>query len=123
MKTRIFTYLACGCGHHGTIVESFELSASNDGWYQAWLRNLSHAGHYDALDELFAETTPGCPICGQSLGPEHIVGRSVQPGLAELRPDQREANAISPVFSARGASLTSGPSRARLRLVSSREFP
>lgn len=84
MKTRIFPYLACSCGQRGAIVESSEERASPDGWYQAWLRGLKHNGTYDGMDELFAETKPGCPVCGRSLGPENIIGRNEASGAAEV---------------------------------------
>lgn len=70
----------------GAIVESFEDRTVSEGRYQAWLRDLAHAGTYDGLDELFAETKPGCPFCGRSLGPEDIVGRSEVGGAAEVLP-------------------------------------
>lgn len=86
MKTRIFTYLACSCGHRGAIVESFEDLTWSGGWYQAWLRDLTHTGTYDGMDELFAETKPGCPMCGRSLGPENIIGRNkVRGAVAPVR--------------------------------------
>jgi hypothetical protein len=84
MKTRIFTYLACSCGHRGAIVESSEERTSPGGWYQAWLRDLKHNGTYDGMEELFAETKPGCPVCGRSLGPENIIGRNEVSGAAEV---------------------------------------
>lgn len=84
MKTRIFTYLACECGHRGAIIESVDAGASPDGWYQACLHNLTHTGAYEGFDELFAETRPGCPKCRRSLSPDDVVGRSALPGVAEL---------------------------------------
>lgn len=76
MKTRIFTHVECPCGHRGALIESIDANVAPDGWRQAWLRNLNHAGDYDGDNELFAETRPGCPACGRSLGPDNVVGRS-----------------------------------------------
>lgn len=76
MKTRIFTYVECPCGHRGALIESIDAGVAPDGWYQAWLRKLTHAGTYDGGDGLFAEMRPGCPACGRSLGPDDVVGRS-----------------------------------------------
>lgn len=92
MKQRIFTYLSCECGHRGAIVESIAPVVSAMVWYQAWLRDLSHNGSYDGLDELFAETTPACPACGRSLGPEHIVARSEPHSPGELTFPDRDEN-------------------------------
>lgn len=75
MKVRTVTNVYCPCGHHGSIVESFQ----DDGgsfWYLAILRGLSHAGQYDGLDRLFAETTPACGACGLSLSPEHAASKA-----------------------------------------------
>ncbi len=72
MTSRIITYLTCPCGHRGSIVESSN-DDSRSHWYLATLCGLSHKGMYDGLDPLFSETTPSCPVCGQSLGPEHTT--------------------------------------------------
>lgn len=71
MTTRTITYVACPCGHMGSIVENRSEDASA-GWSLVTLRSLLHKGNYDGLDPLFADTTPSCPDCGASLGPEHI---------------------------------------------------
>lgn len=84
MKTRIFTYVECPCGHRGAIIESIDEDAAPEGWRQAWLRNLNHRGDYDGEDELFAETRPGCPACGRSLEPGDVVGRSELKGTGAL---------------------------------------
>lgn len=75
MKVRTVTNVYCPCGHRGSIVESFE----DDGgsfWYLAILRGLSHAGQYDGLNRLFAETTPACGACGLSLTPDHVASKT-----------------------------------------------
>lgn len=68
------TYVTCPCGHRGSIVES-SYDDSRSHWYLATLCGLSHKGIYDGLDPLFSETTPSCPACGQSLGPEHATAQ------------------------------------------------
>nr|WKF60778.1 hypothetical protein HUO10_005300 [Paraburkholderia busanensis] len=84
MRTRMFTYLVCDCGHRGAIIECMDSTAPLESWYQTWLRNLSRTGSYHGDDELFTDTKPGCPVCGRSLGPAQVVGRSTLYGLAEL---------------------------------------
>jgi len=69
---RNITHVTCLCGHHGSIVECRYENARTH-WYLATLRGLSHNGIYDGLDLLFSETTPSCPACGRSLGPEHMT--------------------------------------------------
>jgi hypothetical protein len=76
MKTRIFTYLECPCGHRGALIETIDAGVFSNGWHKAWLRGLTHTGTYDREDRLFAEMKPGCPACGRSLGPDDVVGRS-----------------------------------------------
>ncbi|BBU32399.1 hypothetical protein BTHE68_61330 (plasmid) [Burkholderia sp. THE68] len=71
MKVRFITYVNCPCGHRGSIVESIYDDGQSH-WYQATLHDLSHAGHYDGADRLFAENTPACAACGLSLTPEHV---------------------------------------------------
>jgi hypothetical protein len=72
MASRTITHVICPCGHRGSIVES-RYDDGRSHWYLATLRELSHKGVYDGLDALFSETTPACPACGRSLGPEHMV--------------------------------------------------
>ncbi|CAB3773385.1 hypothetical protein [Paraburkholderia humisilvae] len=73
MALRTFTHVTCPRGHQGSIVES-TYHDSRSHWYLATLRGLLHNGRYDGLDVLFSETTPSCPACGRSLGPEHMTG-------------------------------------------------
>jgi hypothetical protein len=72
MALRTITHVTCPCGHQGSIVES-TYDDSRSHWYLATLLGLSHDGRYDGLDALFSETTPSCPKCGCSLGPEHTT--------------------------------------------------
>jgi hypothetical protein len=83
MPVRTITHLACSCGHEGSIVES-RSDDSHIAWYLATLRALSHNGTYDGLDPLFAETTPSCPECGASLGPEHVVSFAARCGAESM---------------------------------------
>jgi hypothetical protein len=75
MKTRSITHVRCPCGHRGSIIESVDDEAAPDGWHFSCLRDLKHGGDYEGLDPLFADTMPACPVCGKSLGPEHVVER------------------------------------------------
>jgi hypothetical protein len=75
MKTHVITHVQCPCGHHGSIIECFGDESTAEEWYLSCLRELSHAGDYEGLDPLFADTTPACPLCGRSLYPEHVVAR------------------------------------------------
>lgn len=84
MKTRIFTYVECQCGHRGALIETIDVGAFSNGWHKAWLRKLTHAGTYDGGDGLFAKLKPGCPACGRSLGPEDVVGRNELQGTGEV---------------------------------------
>ncbi|WP_168787704.1 hypothetical protein [Paraburkholderia aromaticivorans] len=94
MKTRIFTYVECPCGHRGALIESLEIGDLSDRRYRTCLRSLTHAGTYDGSDGLFARMTPGCPVCGRSLGPDDIVGRSELQGSGEvLRPKEDPGSA------------------------------
>jgi hypothetical protein len=100
MKTRIFTYVECPCGHRGAFIESVDISDFSDHRYRTWLRNLTHAGTYDGGDGLFAKMKPGCPACGRSLGPDDIVGHSELQGRAkccgqETIQDQRRQRSAS----------------------------
>jgi len=72
MKRRKIFTLLCPCGHRGFIVESRDNTVMPQ-WYFNFLCGLSHVGEYEGLDPLFADATPACLSCGQSLGPEHIV--------------------------------------------------
>lgn len=76
MKTRTFTYVECPCGHRGALIETIETGIFSAGQHRAWLRGLTRAGTYDGEDGLFARMKPGCPACGRSLSPDHVVGRS-----------------------------------------------
>ncbi|WP_233849607.1 hypothetical protein [Paraburkholderia sp. HD33-4] len=94
MKTRLFTYVECPCGHRGALIESTDTRSSSDGEHQAWLRQLTHAGTYEGADGLFADMKPGCPACGRSLGPDDVVGRRELQGTDEvLRPPQTPLDA------------------------------
>lgn len=84
MKTRIFTYVECRCGHRGALIESRDVGDFPYHPYRTWLRNLTHTGRYDGGDALFAEMKPGCPACGRSLGPVDVIGRSKLQGTAEV---------------------------------------
>ncbi|MFM0557931.1 hypothetical protein P0D69_44470 [Paraburkholderia sediminicola] len=84
MKTRIFTYVECRCGHRGALIESLDVGDFPYRRYRTWLRNLAHTGRYDGGDGLFADTKPGCPACGRSLGPDDVVGRSELQGTDEV---------------------------------------
>jgi hypothetical protein len=72
MTSRKITKVICPCGHQGSIVES-RYDDVRSHWYLATLLELSHNGIYDGLDALFSETTPACPKCERSLGPEHMI--------------------------------------------------
>jgi hypothetical protein len=85
MKTRIFTYVECPCGHRGALIESLDIGDFSDHRYRTWLRNLTHAGTYDGGDGLVAKMKPGCPACGRSLGPDDIVGHSELQGSGEVQ--------------------------------------
>jgi hypothetical protein len=76
MTVRTITYVSRPCGHRGSIVESTHDDDSRSHWYLATMRGLSHAGQYDWINRLFAETTPACPVCGLSLRPDHIVSEA-----------------------------------------------
>lgn len=78
MKRRKIFNLRCPCGHRGLIVESSD-DAVMPQWHFNFVFGLSHAGKYDGPDPLFAEATPACLSCGQSLGPDHIVPRTDGP--------------------------------------------
>lgn len=96
MKMRVFTYVECPCGHRGAVIESLHVDNFEGPQHRTWLRNLNHAGTYEGGDRLFAKTKPGCPACGRSLGPEHIVGRSELEGVGEvLRPKEKSAGLAS----------------------------
>ncbi|AJZ62235.1 hypothetical protein OI25_4898 [Paraburkholderia fungorum] len=96
MKTRIFTYVECPCGHRGAVIESLDIGDFQGPQYRTWLRDLNHAGTYEGVDRLFARAKPGCPACGRSLGPENVVGRSELEGSgAVLRPKEDSAGCIS----------------------------
>jgi hypothetical protein len=89
MKTRIFTYVECPCGHRGALIESLDIGDLSDRRYRTWLRNLTHAGTYDGGDALFAKMKSGCPEGGRSLGPDDVVGRGELHGSGEmLRPKE-----------------------------------
>ncbi|MGF6722172.1 hypothetical protein P3T43_001519 [Paraburkholderia sp. GAS41] len=96
MKSRIFTYVACECGHLGAIIETFN-ERKVDRRYRVWRRNLSNVGIYEGDDPLFAATKPACPECGRNLGPEHIVAQSELHGTDELLlPNDRLEREVSP---------------------------
>ncbi|USU19277.1 hypothetical protein [Paraburkholderia fungorum] len=96
MKTRIFTYVECPCGHRGAVIESLDIGDFQGPQYRTWLRDLNHAGTYEGVDRLFTRAKPGCPACGRSLGPENVVGRSELEGSgAVLRPKEDSAGCIS----------------------------
>jgi hypothetical protein len=78
MKRRKFFNLLCPCGHRGCIVESSDDTVMPR-WRFNFVRDLSSTGEYEGLDPLFADATPACPSCWQSLGPEHIVARIDEP--------------------------------------------
>lgn len=82
MKRRTIYYLLCPCGHRGCIVESSDDTVMPH-WHFNFVRDLSHAGEYEGLDPMFADATPACPSCWQSLGPEHIVARIDEPVTRE----------------------------------------
>ncbi|MGF6298016.1 hypothetical protein OKW42_001346 [Paraburkholderia sp. WC7.3d] len=84
MKTHTFTYVACTCGHRGSIVQTYDPTPPA-GWYHAWLRDLSSGGAYEGIDELFAENRPSCPECGRSLTPQDVVGHSELNEDAQLK--------------------------------------
>ncbi|MFM0514896.1 hypothetical protein [Paraburkholderia sp. RL17-373-BIF-A] len=83
MMIHTFTYVACACGHRGSIVQTYD-PTSPDGWYHVWLRDLSGNGTYEGGDTLFAEAKPACPKCGKSLTPLDVVGRSELNEAAEI---------------------------------------
>lgn len=85
MALRTFTRVTCPCGHHGSIVES-RYDEGETHWYLATLRELFHNGSYDGLDPLFSETTPSCPACGRSLGPEHATDKESIAASAVVSP-------------------------------------
>jgi hypothetical protein len=84
MKTRIFTYAECPCGHRGALIETIDAGAFPSGSRKTRLRRLTHAGTYNGGDGLFLEIKPGCPACGRSLGPDDVVGRSELQGTGEV---------------------------------------
>ena len=84
MKTRIFTYVECSCGHRGALIETIDAGAFRAGWHQARLRKLTHAGTYDGENGLFAAMKPGCPACGRSLSPDDVAGRTELQGTGEV---------------------------------------
>lgn len=84
MKTRIFTYVECPCGHRGALIQTIDAGAFRTGWHRAWLRKLTRDGTYDGEDELFAEMKPGCPTCGRSLSPDDVIGRSELQGTGAV---------------------------------------
>ncbi|MFM0624622.1 hypothetical protein [Paraburkholderia xenovorans] len=84
MKTRIFTYIECPCGHRGALIESLDIGDLADRRHQTRLRNLTRTGTYDGGDALFAEMKPGCPACGRSFGPDDVVGRNELQGTGEV---------------------------------------
>ncbi|MFM0653568.1 hypothetical protein [Paraburkholderia sediminicola] len=84
MKTRVFTYVKCPCGHRGALIETIDADVFTNGWHKVWLRKLNHAGTYQGGDGLFAKLKPGCPACGRSLGPDDVVGRNELQGTGEV---------------------------------------
>ncbi|MGF6755809.1 hypothetical protein P3T16_003215 [Paraburkholderia sp. GAS42] len=93
MKTRIFTYLECPCGHRGALIETIDAGVFSNGWHKAWLRGLTHTGTYDGEDRLFAEMKPGCPACDRSPGPDDVVGRSELRETGEVLRKKSESEA------------------------------
>lgn len=94
MKIRIFTYVACRCGHRGALIESLDVGDLPDRRYRTWVRSLTHAGTYKGGNGLFAAMTPGCPACGQSLDPNDVVGhRTLEgaDGVLRLKHDSESA--------------------------------
>ena len=90
MKTRIFTYVACRCGHRGALIESLDVGDFPYRLCRTWLRNLTHTGTYDGGDALFSAMKPGCPACGRSLAPDDVVEcRELQETGDVLRPKDR----------------------------------
>ena len=88
MKRRKIFNLLCPCGHRGFIVESSDNTVMPQ-WHFNFVCGLSHAGEYEGLDPLFADATPACLSCGQSLGPEHIVARTDEPVTREQSESMR----------------------------------
>ena len=94
MKTRVFTYVECTCGHRGALIETLDVGDFKERRHRTWLRNLAHTGTYDGEDGLFEKMKPGCPACGRSLGPDDVVGRSELHGSDEvLRPSDDSGSA------------------------------
>jgi hypothetical protein len=91
MKSRIFTYVECACGHRGALIETLNAGAFRVGGHQAWLRQLTHDGTYDGEDGLFADMKPACPVCCRSLSPDDVVGRSELQGTGEVLRPRRES--------------------------------
>jgi hypothetical protein len=102
MKTRIFTYVECSCGHRGALIETIEAGAFRAGSHQARLRKLTHAGTYDGEDNLFAAMKPGCPACGRSVSPADVVGRSELQGTGDVLWLARESESSDVTSSVRG---------------------
>ncbi|CAB3795421.1 hypothetical protein LMG27177_03843 [Paraburkholderia fynbosensis] len=102
MKTRIFTYVECSCGHRGALIETIETGAFRAGGHQARLRKLTHAGTYDGENVLFAAMKPGCPACCRSLSPDDVVGRSQLQGTGEVLRLARESESADVTLGARG---------------------
>lgn len=94
MKTRIFTYVECPCGHRGALIETIETGVFPAGQHRTWLRKLTRAGTYDGGDVLFAKMKPGCPACGRSVGPADVVGRSELQGTGEVLRTKSESGPL-----------------------------
>jgi hypothetical protein len=102
MKTRIFTYVECPCGHRGALIETLDVSDFQGPRYRTWRRNLTQTGAYDGTDGLFARTKPGCPACGRSIGPDNVVGRCELQGAGDvLRPKEDSGSADAALSVAR----------------------
>lgn len=76
MKTRIFTYVECACGHQGALIETIDTDAFRRDVHRGCLRDLVSTGTYEGNDALFAMLKPACPECERSLSPDDMIGRS-----------------------------------------------
>jgi hypothetical protein len=84
------------------LIETVDSGVFRVGWHQAWLRNLTHAGTYDGADGLFYAMKPGCPVCGRSLSPADVVGRSELQGTGEVLRPARESGVSETTLSIGG---------------------